>query len=46
MSDEKRSRRQRSPPPDVGGLRGRKRDVPADVNAFWQNQRPARRCCA
>jgi uncharacterized protein (DUF488 family) len=23
----------------LGGLRGRKRDVPADVNAFWQNQR-------
>src|SRR5204863_8203550 len=21
------------------GLRGRKRDVPANVNAFWQNQR-------
>jgi uncharacterized protein (DUF488 family) len=23
----------------LGGLRGRRRDVPADVNAFWQNQR-------
>ncbi len=23
----------------LGGLRGRKRDVPEDVNAFWQNQR-------
>jgi uncharacterized protein (DUF488 family) len=23
----------------LGGLRGRKRDAPADVNAFWQNQR-------
>ncbi len=23
----------------LGGLRGRKRDVPANVNAFWQNQR-------
>ena len=23
----------------LGGLCGRKRDVPADVNAFWQNQR-------
>ena len=23
----------------LGGLRGRKRDVPAGVNAFWQNQR-------
>jgi len=23
----------------LGGLRGRKRDVPPDVNAFWQNQR-------
>jgi uncharacterized protein (DUF488 family) len=23
----------------LGGLRGRKRDVPADVNAFWRNQR-------
>jgi len=23
----------------LGGLRGRKPDVPADVNAFWQNQR-------
>jgi hypothetical protein len=23
----------------LGGLRGRKRDVPADVNAFCQNQR-------
>jgi len=23
----------------LGGLRGRKRDVPADVNGFWQNQR-------
>ena len=22
----------------LGGLRGRKRDVPADVNAFWQNR--------
>ena len=22
----------------LGGLRGRKRDVPSDVNAFWQNQ--------
>lgn len=22
----------------LGGLRGRKRDVPADVNGFWQNQ--------
>jgi uncharacterized protein (DUF488 family) len=22
----------------LGGLRGRKRDVPADVNAFWKNQ--------
>jgi uncharacterized protein (DUF488 family) len=24
----------------LGGLRGRRRDVPADVNAFWQNQAP------
>jgi uncharacterized protein (DUF488 family) len=23
----------------LGGLRGRKRDMPKDVNAFWQNQR-------
>jgi uncharacterized protein (DUF488 family) len=23
---------------ELGGLRGRKRDVPADVNAFWENQ--------
>ena len=23
----------------LGGLRGRERDVPEDVNAFWQNQR-------
>jgi len=23
----------------LGGLRGRKRDIPADVNGFWQNQR-------
>jgi uncharacterized protein (DUF488 family) len=23
----------------LGGLRGRKRDVPTDANAFWQNQR-------
>jgi len=22
----------------LGGLRGRKRDIPSDVNAFWQNQ--------
>jgi len=22
---------------ELGGLRGRKRDVPADLNAFWQN---------
>jgi uncharacterized protein (DUF488 family) len=22
----------------LGGLRGRQRDVPADVNAYWQNQ--------
>jgi uncharacterized protein (DUF488 family) len=22
----------------LGGLRGRKRDVPADVNAFWENE--------
>jgi len=22
----------------LGGLRGRKRDVPSDVNAFWQNE--------
>ena len=22
----------------LGGLRGRKRDVPANVNAFWQNR--------
>jgi uncharacterized protein (DUF488 family) len=24
--------------PELGGLRGRKRDVPADVNSFWKNQ--------
>jgi uncharacterized protein (DUF488 family) len=24
---------------ELGGLRGKKRDVPADVNAFWENQR-------
>ena len=23
---------------ELGGLRGKKRDVPADVNAFWENQ--------
>jgi uncharacterized protein (DUF488 family) len=23
----------------LGGLRGRKRDVPADLNSFWRNQR-------
>lgn len=23
---------------ELGGLRGRQRDVPADVNAFWQNR--------
>jgi uncharacterized protein (DUF488 family) len=23
---------------ELGGLRGRKRDVPADVNSFWENQ--------
>jgi uncharacterized protein (DUF488 family) len=24
---------------ELGGLRGRKQDVPADVNSFWKNQR-------
>ena len=24
--------------PALGGLRGRRRDMPADVNAFWENQ--------
>ena len=23
---------------ELGGLRGKKRDVPTDVNAFWENQ--------